>query len=129
MIKMKLGQRSDSLSQCCENTDIQVRSRQTQPRPKQDEKRNGQQCVTQGLPDPAALPGAVVGGDDGLSGLTGLTGTVRAALDKSAYIGHDPIDCQRIGVQVFHDLAVEKDGEDAHGHINKEGGKGRWKSP
>ena len=89
-------------------------------RPEQAEKGCRPQSVFQRLPYPVSLPRPKVGGYDGLRS---LPHTVGAALHKGADIYNDSVHRQGVRAKVDHDLTIEKDGQYAHGHIDKEGGK------
>ncbi len=42
---------------------------------------------------------------------------------KGAHVDDGTVNGQGIGAQVLHDLPIEQHGQDAHGHVNEEGGK------
>lgn len=103
-----------------EDTDVQVRAGEAKCSPEDTEKGGGVEGAAQGFPDAAAFSGSVVGGDDGLGGLAHAVG---AALDEGADVDDGAVDGQGVASQITHNLAVEQDGQDAHGHVNEEGGE------
>ena len=93
---------------------------QTQRRPEHPEKRRRPQRQPEGLPNPIALAGAKIGGNDRLRRLPDAVGT---ALHKGADLDDGAIDRQRIRSHIAHNLPVKQHRQNPHRHINKKGRK------
>lgn len=63
---------------------------------------------------------AEVRGNDRLRRLPDAVG---AALDKGRNVDDGRIDRERVGAEIFHDLAVKEHRENAHGNVDKEARK------
>ena len=103
-----------------EDADIEPRRKLTQSRPESGEGHGRTERKIERLPDAGRVAGSIVCREDRLRGLPDAVG---AALDKGRNIDDGCVDRERVGAEIFHDLAVKEHRENAHGNVDKEARK------